>query len=319
MIHWGIVSSGRIAAQFCQDLAYVKGCIAYGVAARDINHARAFAAQHCIEHCYEGYQAMFADPNIDVVYIATPHNFHFQNVYDALMAGKHVLCEKPVTVSVDEWLALAKLAKQKQLLLMEAMWTYFLPAMIKAKQWLYEGRIGKLKHVKVDFGYPIAFEPSGREYNPDLAGGCLLDMGIYPLAIAHYFVQAPLTELKVIADVLPNGVEDDVMMMGRCGEVKINLATSFQCKLSNTAYIIGDKGIIEIPDAFRASECSLFELDLLVDHFADNRQSLGYHYEAQEMVNLINQGKIESHVVSHQHSLTFQQLLAQVKAMIKLQ
>lgn len=315
-LNWGIVSAGRIAALFCQDLAFSQNSHLYAVAARTQADADKFAKQYQIDNAYQGYQRLFDDPNVDIVYIATPHNFHFQQVYDALMAGKHVLCEKPMTVTYDECQILTTLAKSKGLLLMEALWTYFLPALRQAKLWLDEGRIGQLKHVKVDFGYPIPFNADGREYNPQLAGGCILDMGIYPLAIADYFLTSDISNLYVQANVCETGVEDDVIMIGNSDDVMVSLATSFQCRLSNYAYLIGDKGYIVIPDAFRASECHLYHLDDLVDSFSDNRQSLGYHFEADEACRLIEQGQIESQIVTHNHSLLFQSQLARVKALI---
>lgn len=315
-INWGIVSTGRIAALFCQDLAFSPQSHLYAVAARQQADADTFAKQYGADKSYQGYQALFDDPNVDIVYIATPHNFHFQQAYDALMAGKHVLCEKPMTVSVEECQQLCQLAQQKGLLLMEALWTYFLPAMKQAKQWLDDGKIGQLKHVKVDFGYPIPFSPNGREYNPQLAGGCLLDMGIYPLAIADYFLAADIDDLYVQAQLCETGVEDDVIIIGKSEQVAVSLASSFQCRLSNNAYLIGDKGYIVIPDAFRASECHLYQLDDLVDSYADNRHSLGYHFEADEACRLVALGITQSDIVSHQDSVLFQSQLARVKALI---
>lgn len=315
-LNWGVVSAGRIAALFCQDLAFSANSHLYAVAARKQADADEFAKQYDVERAYQGYQTLFDDPDIDIVYIATPHNLHFQQTYDALMAGKHVLCEKPMTVTVDECQILTTLAKSKGLLLMEALWTYFLPAMKQAKTWLDGGRIGQLKHVKVDFGYPIPFTADGREYNPQLAGGCLLDMGIYPLAIADYFLKSDINHLYVQANVCETGVEDDVIIIGKSDDVMVSLATSFQCRLSNNAYLIGDKGYIVIPDAFRASECHLYHLDDLVDSFIDDRQSMGYHFEADEACRLIEQGDIESKLVTHKHSLLFQSQLAKIKALI---
>lgn len=315
-LNWGVVSTGRIAALFCQDLAFSVNSHLYAVAARKQADADEFAKQYDVEKAYQGYQTLFDDPNVDIVYIATPHNFHFQQAYDALMAGKHVLCEKPMTVNLDECQILTALAKNKGLLLMEALWTYFLPAMQQAKAWLDDGRIGQLKHVKVDFGYPVPFAADGREYNQQLAGGCLLDMGIYPLAIADYFLKSDINNLYVQANVCKTGVEDDVIIIGKSDDVMVSLATSFQCRLSNNGYLIGDKGYIVIPDAFRASECHLYHLDDLVDSYTDNRQSMGYHFEADEACQLIQQGEIESQIVSHKHSVLFQSQLAKVKALI---
>ncbi|PMG28406.1 oxidoreductase [Shewanella sp. 10N.286.52.C2] len=315
-LNWGIVSAGRIAALFCQDLVFSENSHLYAVAARKQTDADEFAKQYQVEKAYQGYQALFDDPKVDIVYIGTPHNFHFQQAFDALTAGKHVLCEKPMTVSTEQCQILVTLAQDKGLLLMEALWTYFLPAMQQAKQWLNDGRIGKLKHIKVDFGYPVPFNPDGREYNAELAGGCLLDMGIYPLAIADYFLQSDIDNLYVQAHVCETGVEDDVIIIGKSDDVMVSLATSFQCRLGNNAYLIGDKGYILIPDAFRAKECHLFHLDDLIESFSDDRQSLGYHFEADEACRLIKLGKAESAVVTHQHSLLFQVQLAKVKALI---
>lgn len=314
-LNWGIVSAGRIAGLFCQDLVFSKNSHLYAVAARKQADADEFAKQYNVEKSYQGYQTLFDDPKVDIVYVATPHNFHFQQAFDALSAGKHVLCEKPMTVSHKECEILVRLAKDKGLLLMEALWTYFLPAMQKAREWLNDGRIGQLKHIKVDFGYPVPFKLDGREYNPNLAGGCLLDMGIYPLAIADFFLEADIDNLFVKANFCETGVEDDVIIIGKSDDVMVSLATSFQCRLSNNAYLIGDEGYILIPDAFRAKECRLFHLDELVESFTDNRQSLGYHFEADEACRVIEEGKLESAVVSHQHSLLFQSQLASVKAL----
>ena len=198
---------------------------------------------------------------------------------------------------------------------MEAMWTYFLPAMAQAKQWVQDGRLGNIKHVKVDFGYPIPFNAEGREYNPELAGGCLLDMGIYPIAIAHYFLENDLENLSVKAHLSATGVDDDVIITANSGDIMVSLATSFQCRLPNSAFIIGDEGYIHIPDAFRAHECFLYQLDELLEHYSDHRQSQGYNFEAEETGRLIQLGINESDVVTHDISRVFQSQMARIKAL----
>ena len=149
-LRWGIVSAGRISAQFAHDMQFVKNGELAAVATRSLASAQAFAKKYHIEKCYEGYQTMFDDPDIDAVYIGTPHTLHYENVVAAIKAGKHVLCEKPITISSEQCLKLSKLAKQQGVFLMEAMWTYFLPALNKAKAWVDAGRIGKIKHIKTD-------------------------------------------------------------------------------------------------------------------------------------------------------------------------
>ncbi|XQW86480.1 Gfo/Idh/MocA family protein [Thalassotalea piscium] len=312
-IRWGIVSTGRIAEQFCQDMAFVSNGELVAVGARNIESAKAFANKFNIPQAYEGYQSVYTDPNVDIVYVATPHNFHYQNVKDALMAGKSVLCEKPITISSDESKKLSALASDKGLFLMEAMWTYFLPAILKAKQWVEEGRIGKIKHIKADFGYPMPFQLESREYRKDLAGGCLLDMGIYPLAIAHFFMPQPLRNLVVKAQFAPNGVEDDLIILADAGDAKLTLATSFQCKLQNWAVIIGDKGNIVIPNFWRADQCELYHSDELVEHFCDNRSSLGLNFEAQAAGEALLSKQIEHQQMPHAVSYRLQQFMEQIK------
>ena len=314
-IRWGIVSTGRISEQFAHDMQFVNNGELSAVAARNIDDAADFAKKHNIEKCYQGYQTMFDDPDIDAVYIGTPHTFHFEQAFAAISAGKGVLCEKPITVSSEQCLQLSLLAKEKEVFLMEAMWTYFLPAINKAKAWIEEGRIGTIKHIKADFGYPIEYSPNSREYSADLAGGCLLDMGIYPLAIASFFAEKDLENLNVIAHLAPNGVDDDVIVTANCGDIKVTLATSFQCRLRNSAYIIGDKGYIVIPDAFRAFECSLYVLDDLIDHFDDKRESIGLQFEAEHAGEQMLKGKTESDVMPHQQSLLLQTQMEKIKAL----
>ena len=313
-LNWGIIGAGVISHQFCQDMPFVNNGKVLAVAARQIESAKKFAEQYQIERSYGGYQQLFEDPDIDVVYIATPHTFHYQNTYDALMAGKSVLCEKPFTVSEEESKALAKLAKKKGLFLMEAMWTYFLPVLKEAKQWVEQGRIGQLKHIKADFGYPLPYDPSRREWDAKLAGGCLLEMGIYPIAIAQYFT-AKLMEIKhVEASLADNGVEEDVVILAKADEVKLTLATSFKCKLQNWAYIIGDQGYIAIPNFWRANECMLYQLDQCVDHFADPRQSLGFNFEAQAVGDAIINDQIEEPAIPLSISHALQKQMEQIKA-----
>ena len=313
ILHWGIVSTGRIAQQFCQDMAAVNNGKLAAVAARNIDDAECFAKKYNIDKAYQGYQALFDDPDIDVVYVATPHNFHYQNVHDALMAGKSVLCEKPITISSEESKKLSALAKAQGLFLMEAMWTYFLPAIQQAKQWVDEGRIGKVKHIKADFGYPMPYEPEARTYNAELAGGCLLDMGIYTLAISSYFVEQPMSNLLVKSHLAPTGVDDDVVILADAGDVKLTLATSFQCKLQNWAYIIGEDGYIAIPNFWRADQCTLFKLDEQEDHYSDGRNTLGFNYEAQAVGDAIISNQLEHPTMPHSVSYLLQQQMEEIK------
>ncbi len=314
-LNWGIVSTGVIAEQFCQDMQHVTNGQLFAVAARQLSAAENFAKKHNIEKYYQGYQQLFDDPEVDVVYIATPHNLHFEHARQAILAGKSVLCEKPFTISSAQCQQLAMLAEQQQVFMMEAMWTYFLPAIKQAKQWIDAGRIGQIKHIKAEFGYPLPYDADRREWNADLAGGCLLEMGIYPVAFAQFFCGRPMSTPIVSAQIAPNGVEKDVIILAETGPVKLCLATSFQCKLPNAGYIIGDQGYIEIPNFWRADQCSLYQLDQCIDHFSDGRSSLGFNYEAEAVGEAILNGHIEHSDMPLQTSYLFQQQLETIKAL----
>ena len=268
-LNWGIVSTGRIAQQFASDLPSVENATLYGVAARSIDNASSFAEQYGVEKVFDSYQAMFDDPNIDVVYIGTPHTLHFEQTVAALNAGKHVLCEKPITISSEQSQQLALLAKEKGLVLMEAMWTYFLPAIKQVKAWVDGGRVGEVLHVKAEFGYPIEYNPNIREYDANLAGGSLLDMGIYPIAMAGLFLGYQDVEWQVDAHLAPNGVDDDVIYHAHFGKAKASLHSSFRCKLMNYLEVIGDKGTISVKDYWRAYSATLFDIEEPIEKFAD--------------------------------------------------
>ena len=313
-IRWGILSTGRIAHQFAQDFAYVPNGKLVAVGSRTEASARTFAAQYQIPRAHGSYAALFADPEVDAVYIATPHTLHLQNTLDAFAAGKAVLCEKPFTTTPEECRPLIEQAEATGLYVMEAMWTFFLPAIQKAQAWVAEGRIGAIKHIKADFGYPLPYDPLRREYHADLAGGALLEMGVYPVALAWLFMRQDPRGLEVIARKAPNGVDDDVVMLFDYPEAVATLATSFRCKLQNWAYIIGEDGYIAIPDFWRANQCHLYRLDERIDQFHDNRQSLGFNYETVAVNNDLFNQKTQSDVMPWAHSLKFQEHMALVRA-----
>lgn len=315
ILNWGIVSTGAIADKFCTDMAYVDNAKVTAVAARKLDDANQFAQKHNIENTYQGYQALFDDPAIDVIYVATPHNFHYQQVYAALMANKHVLCEKPITISSEEFKTLSSLAKQKNLFLMEAMWSYFLPAVLQAKKWVEQGRIGNIKHIKADFGYAVPFEPNGRMYNPELAGGCLFDMGIYPLAIAHFFNPASLRDINIKVQFAQSGVDNDLVILANANEVTLSLATSFQCRLQNAALIIGDKGYIKIPNFWRGKSCALYQLDEKIEEFNDSSNGWGLNHEATAVSMAILNKQIEHAIMPHAVSLLLQQQIEDIKSL----
>lgn len=315
-MRWGLLATGSICRQFARDLPNVPGAEFAAVASRDGRRAAEFAEQYGAAKSYGSYQELFADPDVDIVYVGTPHTEHLANASDAMRAGKHVLCEKPLTVTPDESRALADIQKATERYLMEAMWTWFLPAVRKAQDWIASGRIGELKHIKADFGYPQRFDPAGRMYNPDLAGGCLLDMGVYPIALAWLMHKSMPKDVHVTGRRAPSGVDDDFSAVFEYADHTATLGSSFRCKLQNWAYLIGTEGYIAIPDFWRASEAKLFQLDTCVEHFIDDREHQGFAFEAIAAQQDIAEGKLQSDVVSLADSIAIQELMDAVRRSI---
>lgn len=318
-IKWGILGPGIIARQFAADFKSVTNAELVAVGSTSIERAELFAREFNIPDSYGSYEALLANPAIDAVYISTPHNFHYQMAVDALTAGKHVLCEKPVTISIDELLKLIKLANSKGLYFMEGMWTYFLPAIIKAKMWVDQGRIGNVINVTSSFGFVKPFDPQHRLYNPDLAGGTIFDLGIYNVAITWLFLKKDPVYISAIAQKAPTNVESDALVHFAYENNKASavLHSSFLSQLNNHAFIYGDKGYIALPDFWRAKSCILYENSKVTEHFDDNRVSIGFEFEITDFSNDLLDRKIESTTVPHAYSIKFQEHMAEILQVIK--
>ncbi len=190
-IRWGIVGTGKMAHDFVADLVFAPNAELVAVGSRRQESADAFAAQHAVPNAYGSYEALANDPNIDVAYIATPHNFHFRDTMMCLNAGKHCLVEKAFTLNAPEAQQLIDTAKAKGLFLMEAMWTRFFPAYAHLRQLLADETIGTIEMVRADLSHKAKFDPTSRMFDPKQGGGALLDIGIYPIAFAFDILGKP--------------------------------------------------------------------------------------------------------------------------------
>ncbi|MEO0577473.1 MAG: Gfo/Idh/MocA family oxidoreductase [Pseudomonadota bacterium] len=314
-IRWGVLSTGRIAEQFAHDLAFVDNAQLVGATSRTRANAQAFAERHGGIPVFDDYAAMLAAPDIDAVYVATPHTLHAGNTLDAVAAGKAVLCEKPFTTTPAELEPVIDAARQRGTYVMEAMWTWFLPAIRRAKAWIDAGRIGRIVQIKADFGYPQRpYSPDMRVYDARLGGGALLEMGVYPVALLWLLLGRHPERINVMAKFAPNGVEDDLTAILDYGDCTATIGTSFRAKLQNWAYVIGEDAYIAIPDFWRTHECVLFDLDKPVDQFHDGRKSLGLNYETQAVTDDLLAGRTESSIVSLDDSLNIQRLMAAIRA-----
>ena len=315
-LRWGIIGPGRIAHSFARDIVDVGNAELVAVASRDLRRAREFAQSYGLRRVHESYNALFEDHGVDAVYVATPHSLHLDHCSQALRQGKAVLSEKPLVTSPDECRQLTRVARESGRYLMEGMWTWYLPAVQRALEWYREGRIGSLLHVKSDFGYPLPYSENLREYDALVGGGSVLEMGIYPVAIARLFIGRSPESTQVLGRRAPNGVENDVVAMCDYGDCIATLATSFRVKLQNWTYVIGTEGYIAIPDFWRAERCMLYQLDECIDTFSDGRHTLGFNYEVGEVSADILAGRTESGLIPLSTSLALQNDMWAIRAAI---
>lgn len=305
-VRWAILGAGKIAQSFVKDFPLMHEATLVAVASSDMERGQKFASEHGIPLALN-YKDLYESREIDAVYIATTHNFHFEQVLQCLQHGKAVLCEKPITVNSAQFEALAKAAKANQVFLMEGMWTYFLPAIQTAKLWLDEGRIGALKYLQSDFGFAMEKKLEGRMYNPNLAGGALLDLGIYPIAMAHYFAGDNPVKIQATGSLTETGVDETVGLLFQYENSTASLCTSMVTQLCNTTRLFGETGFIEIAEFWKAKAVSIFNNDRqLVETFNDERESHGFIYEMSHANNCILEGRLESPVMPHSRSRQIQ-------------
>jgi predicted dehydrogenase len=317
-VRWAILGAGKIAHKFAQDIKAVPHTELVAVASRDKERAAHFAAQYGIAHIMS-YDELYATNSVDAVYIATTHNFHCAQSIACMEGGKAVLCEKPIAISDGEAKRMAACAEKNGVFLMEALWTYFLPAMQQARAWVTEGRIGAIKTIHADFCYEMEYNPEGRLFNPALAGGALLDLGIYPVALATYFMNSKPLETKATAFMSGTAVDESTTIILRYPQANTFLYASMRDRSQNKARIVGTEGHIEIPEFFKARSARLFDAEgKEVDVFEDNRTTWGYDYEIKEATECLLRGERESSVVPHRRSIELQEILTEVRGQIGL-
>ena len=314
-LRWGIISTGGIAHTFVNDLQYTESGVAAAVGSRTIEAANTFADQFAIAHRYGSYEELVEDPDVDAVYVGTPHPMHFENAKLALGHDKPVLVEKAFTMTAREAIELIELARSKKLFLMEAMWTRFLPHVAEVNQLIAAGELGDIVAVEADHGQHFDYDPASRWFSPELGGGALLDLGVYPVSFASMLLGTP-SKMVTMIDLAPTGVDRQVsMIFGYDNGAQAYLNTTSGAKTPTTATISGTKARIEIdgdfyaPSAFslitRAGEARRFEFET---------QGRGLHFEAAEVARCLGQGLLESPLMPLSETVSIMQTMETVLA-----
>lgn len=328
-LNWAILAPGIIAnsmAKALSECAKTDSRIKlYAVASRNLERSQDFSKKWGFAHAYGSYKELLDDKDVDVVYVANPHAFHFQSVMDCLNAGKHVLCEKPAGCNLTQLKTMIDTAKEKNLFFMEAMWTAFNPCIQKIKEVIASGKIGEIKHIESRFCNRLPFEAESRLWNPELAGGALLDLGIYNIYYSMMISDfSPIAEYSSTAR-LYNSVDawNSVTLKFENG-----ITASFQssCDMSaasdtHDAIIFGTKGYITTQNFFMAQKAQVH----VFQHEWGNENDLveeisvpfgvnGYEYEMLNVTDCILNGKIESQVHTHQKSIELISFMDKLRA-----
>ncbi|MDR1971091.1 MAG: Gfo/Idh/MocA family oxidoreductase [Treponema sp.] len=314
-INWAVAGTGGISNRFAMGLRDAKGAKLYAAVSRTADRARAFAAEHGFEKAYGSYQAMLEDPAVDVIYLGTPHVAHKDMAIAAFRAKKAVLCEKPVSINAAELSAMIGEARSNGVFFMEAMWTRFVPPLLKVREWLDSGIIGEVKMVQANFCFSAPPNPQGRLYNIELGGGALLDAGVYPVSLASMVFGGKKPE--AVSSMMyrgQTGVDEEVMALLSYGGPRLaSLSAALSVAAVNDGWIYGTQGKIHLPDFVFSHSADLSLYGRYSYHYEPEFLSNGYNYEAEEVMNLMREGKPESKIMSLAESLVIMETMDQIR------
>jgi predicted dehydrogenase len=312
-IRWGIIGTGSIAKKFADGLAALPQAQLVAVGSRARQTAEEFGEKFHVPRRYDSYAALAADGEVDVVYVATPHPMHADNTLLCLKAGKAVLCEKPFAMNASQAAQMVHLARGRKLFLMEAMWTRFLPAMVKVRQLLAEGAIGEVRMVTADFGFRVGWNPQGRLLNPHLGGGGLLDVGVYTVSLAHMILGQPLKVLSQ-AHIGATGVDEQAAIILGFAEGRLALLSCAVRTTSPTeAQILGTDGSIRIRSPWWRTANFVLQAGGKEKVFEMPFTSTGLNYEAQEVMDCLAAGRTESTVMPLDETLAVMRTLDEIR------
>ncbi|NNK89167.1 MAG: Gfo/Idh/MocA family oxidoreductase [Saprospiraceae bacterium] len=314
---WGILGLGRIAAQFAQDLQLVDNAILHAVASRTEAKSKSFASAHDAEKYYDSYHDLLADQEVDIVYIATPHNAHMEWAIKAMEAGKHVLCEKPLAVNRQQVQSMIEASQANNVFMMEAFWTRFNPSVREIILRVKDGELGEVNFINADFSFPTNASPESRLFNLELAGGSLLDIGVYPLFLAYVLMGMP-NEINASAVFHETGADEQMSAILKYDQGIAVTMSGFKSQSDMVARIYGSDGSILIdPHWHQTDGYTMIRNNKLSRHVLPPLGK-GFTYEIMECHQCLSKGKIESELWSHKDSLNLIQITDKIRKKINL-
>ena len=316
-IRWGIIGLGKIANKFATDLASIETAELVAVASRNIQNANNFAEKHNAKKAYSSYEELAKDTNVDAVYIATPHSFHKEHAILCLQNKKAVLCEKPFAMNLSEVTEMIQVAKENNVLLMEALWSFFLPHFTYVLNIVKSEKFGKLKSLEADFGFHMPYNTDSRLFKKDLGGGSLLDIGIYPIFAAL----ATLGEPDVIhanATFFENGADASCDMVFQYKNAKATLKSTLLEETPSVAILKFDKATVKLNRQFHQSSSITVIQNNKEEIINFDFKTIGYNFETTHFNNLLRAGEKESNIMTFEFSKNLINTLDKVREIIGL-
>jgi len=317
IIRWGILGAGRIARKFASDLRLAENCELMAIGSRSQQSADEFNKEFPVQYCHYSYEELAQNPEVDVIYIATPHNLHYENTLLCLQHNKAVLCEKPFAMNSRQAIEMINVAKEKKLFLMEALWTKFHPHYIKTLEMVQQGLLGEITSVLVNFGFkPIPPVPV-RLFDPALGGGTVMDIGIYNVFIAMSVLGKP-DHIEATMTPASTGVDEQCAILFRYKNgVLAQLFSTFSSDLATEADICGTEGRIRLTSRFyepsSTIEFSKGKADTKQVIPVHKEQGFGYQYEARHVNDCLRNGLTESNIVSFADTILLMETLDKIR------
>ena len=318
VINWGIIGLGKIADRFATDLANVNNVKLVAVASRSLDRANEFASKFRADKAYNSYKALAEDPNVDAVYVATPHSFHKEHAILCLQHKKAVLCEKPFAMNSNEVHEMIAVAKANNVLLMEALWTYFLPHYQLVLDLYKNKKYGKLIELKADFGFVTQYNIDSRLFKKEVGGGSLLDIGIYPIFAALSTLGKPL-EIKADATFFENGADASCDIVFQYKNANAYLKSTLIEETVTEAIFTFDKAEVKINTRFHEPSTVTITKDDQSEILDFNYKSIGYNFETDHFSQLLRKGEKESPIMTYDFSKELMKLLDEVRVKIGLE
>jgi predicted dehydrogenase len=314
-VRWGILGTGAIARQFVQGLNSVPQAEVLAVGSRSSASAQEFADRRGIPRRHASYDDLASDPDVDVVYIATPHPFHAENATLCLQAGKAVLCEKPFCVNAAEAERVVELAREKRLFIMEGMWTRFFPLMEEVRRLVSEGDIGEVRMLNVDFGFRADLDPASRLFDQRLGGGALLDVGVYCVSFASMVLGRP-SGFVGLPHLGETGVDEQAsVVLEHEGGRLANLSIGIRTATPQEATIMGSEGYVRIHAPWwRPKSMTIYRPKEESETVHAPVSGNGFNYEAAEVMRCLQAGKTESDVMPLDETISVMRTMDRMRA-----